>query len=37
QINDLSFDPLPEVAVPGKLNPNEVDFDSLKLSVSYAF
>lgn len=37
QISDLDFDPLPEVAVPGKINPNDVDFDSLKFSISYSF
>jgi len=37
QVSDVDFDPLPEVAVPGKINPNDVDYDSLSLSVSYSF
>lgn len=37
RINDVDFTPLPEVAVPGKINPNDVDYDSLKVSLSYAF
>lgn len=37
QIKDVSFDPLPEVAIPGKINPNEVDYDSLSIAVSYSF
>ena len=37
QLNDLDFDPLPEVAVPGKVNPNELDLSSWKVGVSYHF
>jgi opacity protein-like surface antigen len=37
QLNDLSFDPLPEVAVPGKVNPNELDLSSWKVGLSYNF
>lgn len=37
QIKDVGFDPLPEVAIPGKINPNEVDYDSLSIAVSYSF
>jgi len=37
QVNDVDFTPLPEVAVPGKINPNDVDYDSLSISVSYSF
>jgi len=37
QVKDVSFDPLPEVAIPGKINPNEVDYDSLSIAVSYSF
>jgi len=37
QLNDLDFDPLPEVAVPGKVNPNELDLSSWKVGLSYSF
>lgn len=37
QLNDLDFDPLPEVAVPGKVNPNELDLSSWKVGLSYMF
>ena len=37
RINDVDFSPLPEVAVPGKINPNELDYDSMKLALSYSF
>ena len=37
QVKDVNFDPLPEVAIPGKINPNEVDYDSLSIAVSYSF
>ena len=37
QLNDLDFDPLPEVAVPGKINPNELDLSSWKVGLSYSF
>ncbi len=37
QVLDVNFDPLPEVAIPGKINPNEVDYDSLSIAVSYSF
>lgn len=37
QLNDVSFDPLPEVAVPGKINDNEVDFSSLSFGLNYNF
>ena len=37
QISDVSFDPIPEVAIPGKINPNEVDYDSLSIAISYSF
>lgn len=36
-INDLDFDPLPEVAVPGKINPNQLDLSSWKVGLSYSF
>ena len=37
QLNDVAFDPLPEVAVPGKINDNEVDFSALTFGVNYNF
>lgn len=37
QLNDVSFDPLPEVAVPGKINDNEVDLTALTFGVNYNF
>lgn len=37
QIKDVDFAPLPEVAVPGKINPNDVDYDSLSFGISYHF
>ena len=37
QLNDVAFDPLPEVAVPGKINANEVDFSALTFGVNYNF
>ncbi|WP_257295590.1 porin family protein [Endozoicomonas sp. YOMI1] len=36
-INDLDFKPLPEVAVPGKINPNDLNLNSLKVGLSYSF
>ncbi|WP_293269017.1 porin family protein [Neptunomonas sp.] len=37
RISDVDFDPLPEVAVPGKINPNDLSHDSMKLALSYSF
>ena len=37
QLNDVSFDPIPEVAVPGKINDNEVDLTSLTFGLTYRF
>jgi len=37
QLNDLAFDPLPEVAVAGKVNPNQLDLSSWKVGLSYSF
>lgn len=37
QLNDVEFNPLPEVAVPGKINANEVDFSALSFGVNYNF
>ncbi len=37
QLNDLDFDPLPEVAVAGKINPNELDLSSWKVGLTYTF
>ena len=37
RISDVDFTPLPEVAVPGKINPNDLSHDSMKLSLSYSF
>lgn len=37
RMSDVDFTPLPEVAVPGKINPNELDYDNLKLGISYSF
>ena len=37
QLNDVSFDPLPEVAVPGKINDNEVDYSALSFGVNFNF
>jgi opacity protein-like surface antigen len=37
QLNDVSFDPIPEVAVPGKINDNEIDFSSISFGVNYNF
>lgn len=36
-MNDVAFTPLPEVAVPGKINPNELNYSNLKLGISYSF
>jgi len=33
----VSFDPIPEVAVPGKVNPNELDYANLSVGVRYRF
>ncbi len=37
QINDVKFDPIPEVAVPGKINRNELDLSTWKLGLAYNF
>ena len=37
QLNDVSFDPIPEVAVPGQINDNELDFSSLTFGMKYSF
>jgi len=37
QLNDVNFDPLPEVAVPGKINDNELDFSTLSFGMNYNF
>lgn len=37
QLNDVSFDPIPEVAVPGKINDNEVDLTALTFGLTYRF
>ncbi|WP_281647430.1 porin family protein [Parendozoicomonas sp. Alg238-R29] len=37
QINDVDFDPIPEVAVAGKINENELDLSSWKLGLNYSF
>jgi len=37
QLNDVNFDPLPEVAVPGKINDNEVDYSALSFGVNFNF
>jgi len=37
QLNDLDFDPIPEVAVPGKINANELDYSTFVIGVNYAF
>lgn len=37
QLNDVSFDPIPEVAVPGKINDNELDLTALTFGLSYRF
>lgn len=37
QLNDVSFDPIPEVAVPGQINDNEVDFSALTFGINYTF
>jgi len=37
QVKDVSFDPIPEVAVAGKINPNELDYSSLNIGVKYLF
>jgi opacity protein-like surface antigen len=37
RISDVDFDPLPDVAVPGKINPNDLSHDSMKLALSYSF
>lgn len=34
---DVSFDPIPEVAVPGKINPNELDLASFSIGVKHRF
>lgn len=34
---DVSFDPIPEVAVPGKINPNDLDYANLSVGVRYRF
>jgi len=37
QLNDSDFDPIPEVAVPGKINDNEVDYSALSFGVTFSF
>ena len=37
QINDVDFDPIPEVAVAGKINKNELNLSSWKLGLTYSF
>lgn len=37
QLNDVSFDPIPEVAVPGQINGNEVDYSALAFGINYRF
>jgi len=37
QLNDVNFDPLPEVAVPGQINDNQVDLNSLSFGLNYNF
>lgn len=37
QLNDVNFDPLPEVAVPGKINDNQVDYSALSFGVNFNF
>lgn len=37
QLKDVDFDPIPEVAVPGKINPNELDYSTFVIGVNYAF
>jgi len=37
QLNDVSFDPIPEVAVAGKINDNEVDYSALSFGLNYSF
>ncbi len=34
---DVSFDPIPEVAVEGKINPNELDLATFNVGVRYLF
>ena len=37
QLNDVNFDPIPEVAVPGQINDNELDFSALSFGVNFNF
>lgn len=37
RMNDIDFDPLPEVAVPGKINDNELSYNSFSIGVNYTF
>ncbi len=37
QLSDADFDPIPEVAVPGKINPNELDYSTISFGVNYTF
>lgn len=37
QFNDAEFDPIPEVAVPGKINDNELDFSGFTFGLNYRF
>jgi len=38
QLNDVSFDPIPEVAFDsGKINNNEVDYSSISFGINYTF
>ncbi|WP_189399672.1 outer membrane protein [Arenicella chitinivorans] len=37
QFNDAEFDPIPEVAVPGKINANELDFSGFTFGLNYRF
>jgi opacity protein-like surface antigen len=37
QFNDADFNPIPEVAVPGKINDNEIDFSGFNFGLKYRF
>lgn len=37
QLNDVNFEPIPEVAVPGKINDNKLDFSNISFGVNYHF
>lgn len=37
QVNNVDFDPIPEVAVPGKINPNELDYSTFVIGLNYSF